>query len=75
MGATTLVQHNMKLSDYKPTSNPSSNKVRIVRVEEVEFCTPFVEGVPLNNIYGLMKGDIGSCKKYKKHVGHDKCDV
>ena len=31
-------------------------KVRIFRIEEVDFCTAFLGGVPLNNICGLMKG-------------------
>ena len=31
IGATTLVQHRMEVSDFKPASNPSSNKVMIVR--------------------------------------------
>ena len=42
MGIITMGQHKMKISDSKITSNPSSNKVRIVRIEEVYFCTDFV---------------------------------
>ena len=68
IGVTNLVQHKMKISDSKPTSNPSSNKVIILRIEEVDFCTAFVGGVPGNKICGLMKGDNGSCNKYKTHA-------
>ena len=60
MGVTTMVQNKMEISDSKPTSKPSSKKLRIVRIEEVEFCTEFVGGVTRNKIYGLMKGDNGS---------------
>ena len=48
MGATTLVQHKIEVSDYKPTSKPSSKKARIVRVDEVDFCTAFIGGIPGN---------------------------
>ena len=68
MGAITVGHHKIQISDSKPTSKPSSNKVRMVRIEEVEFCTDFVGGVPGNKIYGLTKGDNGSCNKYKSHV-------
>ena len=37
MGVTTVGQHYMEISDPKPTSNPSSNKVIIVRIEEVDL--------------------------------------
>ena len=67
MGITTVGQHKMEISDSKPASNTSSTKVRIVSIEEVEFCTAFVGGVPGNNICGLMKGGNGSCNKYKTH--------
>ena len=69
MGDTTLVQHKMEVSDSKPTSKTSSNKVTIVSVGEVEFCTAFVVRVLGNNICGLMKGVDGSCNKYKTHAG------
>ena len=39
MGTTTLVQHKTEISESKPTSKPSDNKVRAVRIEEVDFCT------------------------------------
>ena len=68
MGVTTAGQHKMEISDSKPTSKPSSNKVRIIRIEEVEFCTAFVGGIPVNKIYGLTKGENGSCNKYKTHT-------
>ena len=54
-----MVQLKMDISESKPTSNPSAKKVRIVRIDEVDFCTAFVVGVPLNKIFGLMKGDNG----------------
>ena len=60
MGVTTVGHHKMEIYESKPTSKPLSNKVRIVRIEEVEFCTAFVGGVPGNKICGLMKGDNGS---------------
>ena len=68
MGVTTMGKHKIEISDSKPTSNPSSNKVIILRIEEVDFCTAFVGGVPGNKICGLMKGDNGSCNKYKTHA-------
>ena len=60
MGVTIMVQNKMEISDSKTTSKPLSKKLRIVRIEEVEFCTEFVGGVTRNKIYGLMKGDNGS---------------
>ena len=72
MVITTMGQHKMEISDSKPTSKPSSNKVRIVSIEEVGFCNVFVGGVPGNKIYGLMKGDNGSCNKYKTHADREK---
>ena len=68
MGVTTVGQHYMEISDPKPTSNPSSNKVIIVRIEEVDLCTAFVVGVTGNKICGLMKADNGYCNKYKTHA-------
>ena len=68
MGVTTVGQHKMEISDSKPTSKSSSNKVRIFRIEEVESCTAFVGGVAGNKICGLMKGYHGCCKKYKTHA-------
>ena len=68
MGVTNMGQHNMGISDSKPTSKPSSNKVRIVRIEEVDSFNAFVGGVHRNKICGLMKGDNGSCNKYKTHT-------
>ena len=62
----------MEISESKPTSKPSANKVRIFRTEEVEFCTTFVGRVLGNNICGLMKVDNGSCNKYKTHVDQEK---
>ena len=59
MGVTSVVQHKMEISDSKPTSTTSSNKVRIFRIEKVNFCTTFLGGVPGNNISGLMKVDNG----------------
>ena len=67
MGVTNIVQYKMDTSDLNPASKLSSNKVRIVIIEEVEFCTAFVGGVKVNNICDLMKGDNGSCNKYKTH--------
>ena len=75
MGVTNVVQHKMEISNSKPTSKPSSNKVRIVSIEEVYFCTSFVWGVPGNKIYGFMKVDDGSCKKYKTHADRENGDV
>ena len=72
MGDTTLVLHKTEVPDSKPTSKTSSNKVRIVRVEGVEFCTDFVRGVLGNKIFGLMKGVDGSCNKYKTYAGKQK---
>ena len=75
MGVTTVVHHNMEISDSKPTSKPSANKVRNVRIEEVDSCTTFVGGMPGNKICGLTKGDNGYCNKYKTHVDLEKRDV
>ena len=63
MGVTKVGQHKMEIYDSNPTSKPLYNKVRIVRIEEVDFCTAFVVGVPGNNIFDLMEGDNGSCNK------------
>ena len=70
-----MFQHNRDIYDSKPTSNPSANKVRIVSIEEVDFCTEFVGWVPGNKICGLMKGDNGSCNKYKTHADQEKGNV
>ena len=67
MGVTNMVQHKMEISDSKPSYNPSANKVRIFRIEEV-FFTTFVGGVPGNKICGLMKVYNGSCNKYNNNV-------
>ena len=75
MRSTTRFQHNMEVLYSNTTSNPSYNKVRIVRVEEVDFCTDFVGGVPGNKIGGLMKEVYGSYNKYKTHAGKDKGDT
>ena len=72
MGVTTVGQNKMEISDYKPTSNTLSNKVIIVRIEEVDFCTAFVGEVHGNKICGLMKGENGSCNKYKTHADQEK---
>ena len=56
MGVTNVGQHNMEISDSKPTSKTLSKKVIIVRIEEVDFCTAFMRGVPRNKICGLVKG-------------------
>ena len=72
MGATNVVQHQREIYDSKPTSNTSSNKVRIFSVEKVDFCTAFVGVVPGNKICGLMKGYNGSCKKYKTREDQEK---
>ena len=72
MGVTTVVQNKMEISDSKPTAKTSSNKVRIVSIEEVYFCTAFVGGVPGDKICGLMKEDNGSCNKYKTHADREK---
>ena len=37
MEVIPMDQNNMEISESKPTSKPSSNKVIIVRIEEVEF--------------------------------------
>ena len=74
-GVPNVGQHSMQFYDSKPTSNPSYNKFRIFRVEEVDFCTYFVGGVPGNKIYGLMKGDNGSCNKYNAHEDQEKVHV
>ena len=63
MDVTNVGQHNMEIYKSNPNSKPSSNKVRIVRIEEVEFYTDFVGGLTGNKIYGLMKGDNGYCIK------------
>ena len=75
MGVTTMGQHNIEISDSKPTSNILSNKFRIVSIEKVKFCTAFVGGVPGNNICGVMKGDNESCNKYKTHADLEKGNV
>ena len=75
MGVTTVGQHKVEISDSKPTSKTLYNKVIIVRIEEVEFCTDFVGGVLGNNICGLMKGDNESCNKYKTHAYIDRGNV
>ena len=75
MGATTPVHHNMEVSDSNTTSNPYSNKVSIVRVEEVDCCSAFVGGVTVNKICGLMKRVDGSCNKYYTHAGKKKGDI
>ena len=72
MGATTVVQHKMDISESKPTSKTSSNKVIIVRIEEVDFCTTFVGGVPGNKICVVTKEDNGSCRKYRTHSYREK---
>ena len=72
MGVTTVGQHKMEIYDSKPTFKPLSNKVRIVRIEEVDFCTTFVGGVPRNKICSLMKGYNVSCNKYKTHEDQEK---
>ena len=68
MGVTNMVQHKMDISDSKPTSKTSDNKVRIIRIEEVDFFTLFVGGVLGNKIYGVIKLDNGYCNKYKTHA-------
>ena len=70
-----MVQYKMDTSDLNPTPKPSSNKVRIFIIEEVEFCTAFVGGVQVNKICDLMKGDNGSCNKYKTHEDREKGNV
>ena len=72
MGVTNVIQHKMEIYDSKSTSNPSSNKVRIFRIEKVDFCTAFVGGVPGNKICGFMKGDNGSCNRYNTHADQEK---
>ena len=49
-------QHKIEISDFKTTTKPSSNRVGIFRIEEVDFCTAFVGGVTGNKICGLIKG-------------------
>ena len=75
MGVTTVGHQKMEIYDSKPTSKPSSNKVIIVKIEEVDFCTAFVREVPGNKICGFMKRDNGSCNKYKTHADREKVDV
>ena len=75
MGFIAVGQHKMEISDSNPTSKPSSNKVIIISIEEVEFCTAFVGGVPRYKICGLMKGDNGSCNKYNTHADLEKGNV
>ena len=75
MGITTMVQHNMEVSESNPTSKPSFNKFRIARVEEFDFCTAFLGGVLGNKTCGLMKGVDGSCKIYKTHAVKEKIDL
>ena len=75
MGATTLVQYNMEVSESKPNSKNSSNKVMIVWVEEVDFCIAVVGEVPGNKICSLMKVVDRYCNKYKTHAGKDKGDI
>ena len=70
-----MVQHKIEISESKPSSKPSPNKVRIYRIEEVYFCTAFVGGVPGNKTCGLMKVDDGSCNKYKTHADQEKGNV
>ena len=72
MGVTTVGHHKMEIYDSKPTSKPSYNKVRIFRIEEVEFCTDFVGGVTGKNICGLMRVDNGYYNKYKTHEYREK---
>ena len=72
IGATTLVQNKMEVSDSKSTSKPSFNKVRIVRVGGVYFCAAFLGGVPVNKMCVLIQLDNGSCNKYKTHAGQEK---
>ena len=75
MGIITIGQHKMEVSDSKTTSNPSSNKVKIVRIEEVDFCNAFVGGLPGNKICGLMKEDNRYYHKYKTCEYTDKGNV
>ena len=75
MGVTIVGKHKMEISDSKPTSKPSSNNVRIVRIGEVDFFTAFVGVIPGNKIYGLMKVYNGYCNKYNTHVDQDKGHV
>ena len=72
MGVTNMFQHKIDISDSKPTSNPYAKNVRIFSIEEVDFCTAFVGGVPENKICGLMKLDHGYINKYKTHADIDK---
>ena len=75
MGATTLVQNKMEIYDFKPTYKTSDNKITIVSIDEFDFGTAFVGGVPGNKICGLTKGDNGYCKNYKAHADLEKGDV
>ena len=72
MGVTNVGQNKMEISDPKPTYKPSFNKTRIFSIEEVDFCTAFVGGVPGKKICGLMKGDNGYYNKYKTHTDLEK---
>ena len=63
-----MVHHKMEISYSKPTPKPSANKVRIVSIEEVDFCTLFVGGAPVKKICGLMKLVYGYSNKYKTHA-------
>ena len=51
MGVTNVVHHKTEISDSKPTSKNLSNKVRIVRIEEVDFCTELMGGIPGKNMW------------------------
>ena len=44
MGVTTVGHNHMEIFDSKPNAKHLSNKVRIVSIEEVYFCTAFVGG-------------------------------
>ena len=48
MGVTAVGKHKMEISDSKPNSKPSSNKFITFRIEEIDFCTSFVGGLPGN---------------------------
>ena len=43
MGVTTVGHQKMEIYDSKPTSKPSSNKVIILRIEELDFALPLWE--------------------------------
>ena len=75
MGATTLFQNNMEISEPNPNSKTSSKKTGISRIEDVSFCTVFVGGVLGKKICGFIKVDNGSCNKYKTHAGQEKVYV